>query len=288
MLFLTIDEFESKDKIYINKSTYSPAIKAHSHKFLEIVYVYNGSGGHVINGVTHNASKGSLFFLNYNVEHCFTGASDDFAFLNCVFLPSVIDENLSDIDDAQALFHCPLFDIFPLNTIDFTNSINFQNMQYGFENILFTMNDEYVEKKAGYQTILQNYLTVLLTMIFRMASGIYGERIYNKNKSIVNKAREYIDSHYQSPLTLNGIAERSYLSPSQFSVIFKSVMGYSLFDYIHRVRVTEACAQLLKTDKNIKDIMSDVGYSDAKYFYRVFKQYTTKTPGEYRKNGMKQ
>ena len=284
VLFLTIDEFESKDKIYINKSVYSPAIKAHSHKFLEIVYIYAGSGKHVIGGTEYSASRGSLFFLNYNVEHYFTAPSKDFSLLNCVFLPSVVDEHMNELEDARELMNHPQFEIFCKNSIDFSECLSFQNAQHDFENLLFSMHDEYVEKKAGYHSILQSYLIVLLTMIFRKASGSTGEQLYSRNMEVVKKVCKYIDDNYNTPLTLNEIADQAMLSPSYFSAVFRNIMGYSIFDYVHRIRIQEACSQLKQSDKTIESIMLGVGYNDPKYFYRIFKQYMSKTPGEYRKN----
>ncbi|MDR1692593.1 MAG: AraC family ligand binding domain-containing protein, partial [Oscillospiraceae bacterium] len=155
MLFLNIDEFESKDKIYVNKNVYSPLIKAHSHKFFEIIYIYNGTGKHVINGVSHDAARGSLFFLNYNVEHYFESASSSFSLLNCAFLPSAIDESLSYTENASDLLKLPMFEIYKKEKIDLSVSVNIHGLYKEFEDILFAMNDEYTEKNIGYQSILR-------------------------------------------------------------------------------------------------------------------------------------
>jgi len=282
VLFLTINEFESKDKIFISKSAYSSKIKIHAHKFFEIVYIYKGSGKHIINGERYDAAHGSLFFLDYNVNHYFIPSSDDFSLLNCVFLTSAIDENLFCVEDIYGLLDLPFFDIYNKEDISYQNCLVLYD-QYGIEQILFSMYDEYAEKKKGYHVILQQYLIILLNKIFRNAGSREGELLYDKNKAIIYTALNYIDDHFNRPLSLNEIAKYSMLSPSYFSTLFKNIMGYNLFNYVKRLRINEACNQLKQTHKNIENIMFDVGYNDFKYFYKIFKLHTGTTPGQYRK-----
>ena len=40
---------------------------------------------------------------------------------------------------------------------------------------------------------------------------------------------------------------------------------------------------LIDTDLSIKDIASEVGYSNSYYFIKIFKEHRGMTPGEYRK-----
>lgn len=283
MIFLNIDEFESKDKIYLNKAVYNPIIKIHKHNFLEIVYICDGVAEHVVNGICHPAKRGSLFFLNFNIEHIFIHTSSNFTILNLVFLPSVIDEKLECSEDLGELFNLGIFTVFPKENIDYKDCILLRDCMGKIESLLYMMNEEYLNKKLGYHAVLQHSLIALLTNIFRMASGKAEESQNSRNKKLINEIIVYISQNLQRSLSLNEIAACCNLSPSYFSAVFKSVMGYSLFEYIHRVRVSEACRQLSETNKGISDIMSDVGYCDAKYFYKIFRQYTNKTPGEYRR-----
>jgi AraC-like DNA-binding protein len=41
---------------------------------------------------------------------------------------------------------------------------------------------------------------------------------------------------------------------------------------------------LLTTDMSVTDIAMDLSTDSIPYFYRLFKQYTGSTPGEYRSN----
>lgn len=54
-------------------------------------------------------------------------------------------------------------------------------------------------------------------------------------------------------------------------------------DYLKKIRVENAKNLLLNTDQTVEDISYAVGYSDIKYFSRLFKKLTGLTPTEFRK-----
>ena len=50
-----------------------------------------------------------------------------------------------------------------------------------------------------------------------------------------------------------------------------------------KLRVEKAKELFLSTDKKLYEIAEMVGYSDAKYFSRLFQSITNMTPAEYRR-----
>ncbi|MGO4183667.1 helix-turn-helix domain-containing protein, partial [Paenibacillus sp. TAF43_2] len=60
--------------------------------------------------------------------------------------------------------------------------------------------------------------------------------------------------------------------------------GYSLTDYLVRMRIAKARIELEKTNNRISDIAINVGYSNFSHFSKLFKKTTGLTPQEYRKN----
>ena len=59
-------------------------------------------------------------------------------------------------------------------------------------------------------------------------------------------------------------------------------------EYVTRVRINEACRLLANTDKKITEIAAIVGYTDADFFYRVFKNRTGHTPMQLRRAVLKE
>ena len=95
--------------------------------------------------------------------------------------------------------------------------------------------------------------------------------------------KEYIDSHYREPLTLETIGSALHLSPWYLSHLFKEMTGYSPFQYLARRRIGEAQTLLISTDASITDIAFQVGYETQSYFNAQFTKHVGMPPKQFRK-----
>ena len=59
--------------------------------------------------------------------------------------------------------------------------------------------------------------------------------------------------------------------------------GKNFSDYLKEIRIENAKNMLLNTEQQVEDISFAVGYSDIKYFSRLFKKLTGVTPTEFRR-----
>lgn len=104
-------------------------------------------------------------------------------------------------------------------------------------------------------------------------------------KSIVAKARDYIDMNYMNDeLSLLVVAEAVGLSPSYLSTQFKKKYGQNLSEYIAAARIAHARELLCCTSKMIYEVAYDVGFRDYRYFSQIFKKYTGQTPRQFQTN----
>lgn len=92
----------------------------------------------------------------------------------------------------------------------------------------------------------------------------------------------YIDTHYADPITLRSLAQEFNFSYSYLSSFFHSHHQEGFNDYLNKVRIHEAC-RLLQAGEPVAVVCGEVGYGDQSYFTKVFKKYTGRTPGEYRR-----
>ena len=99
---------------------------------------------------------------------------------------------------------------------------------------------------------------------------------------VVVKAKEYIKSHYQRDISLDDVSKEVNISPYYFSKLFKEKAGENFIEYVTRIRMDKAKELLNSTDKSMKEICSEVGYSDSNYFSRSFKKNVGVTPTEYK------
>ncbi|MBD5526188.1 MAG: response regulator [Lachnospiraceae bacterium] len=107
----------------------------------------------------------------------------------------------------------------------------------------------------------------------------------NKEKptaSLVEQAKMYIDAHYSKEISLDEVSREVNISPYYFSKLFKEETGGNFIDYVTTIRMEKAKELLSTTDKSMKEICSEVGYSDPNYFSRSFKKNVGITPTEYK------
>jgi two-component system response regulator YesN len=73
------------------------------------------------------------------------------------------------------------------------------------------------------------------------------------------------------------------LCASYFSNLFKKETGDNFTDYLTNLRIAKAKEFLQQTDMNVAEISFRVGYSDARYFSKLFSKVVGIKPTEYRK-----
>lgn len=99
----------------------------------------------------------------------------------------------------------------------------------------------------------------------------------------VKRAQGLIREFYQSGITLDEIAAKMKVTPEYLSTRFHRETGVTFSNYIKNYRLTKAKELLIGTDLKLYEIADQVGYADAKYFSRVFRETTGQLPADYRK-----
>ncbi|OME75819.1 hypothetical protein BK120_30545 [Paenibacillus sp. FSL A5-0031] len=98
----------------------------------------------------------------------------------------------------------------------------------------------------------------------------------------VQKAVQYIKENYSTKLQRNFLAHLTGYHPHYLSKQFNKEMGQSISDFILQLRVDKAKELLSITSSHINEIAAIVGYQDALYFSRKFKQATGMHPSNFR------
>ncbi|WP_404405102.1 helix-turn-helix domain-containing protein [Jeotgalibacillus malaysiensis] len=95
-------------------------------------------------------------------------------------------------------------------------------------------------------------------------------------------AKEWIQSNLAESITIKQIAAYIHMNPTYFCELFKSETGVTVLDYITKERMQLAKELLKTTDLKIYEVAEEAGYTDTKYFSRLFKQHIGKLPSAYR------
>lgn len=117
----------------------------------------------------------------------------------------------------------------------------------------------------------------------RLFIAQYVEKQKDVEAKPIRMAKQYIMEHYNKAINLESVSNYVGLNPAYFSSVFKKATNQNFNDYVTEVRMENAKLLLSHTGRDVSDIAEDVGYSDIKYFSKLFKKNTGLTPSEFRK-----
>ncbi|MFD1125503.1 helix-turn-helix domain-containing protein [Lentilactobacillus raoultii] len=101
-------------------------------------------------------------------------------------------------------------------------------------------------------------------------------------EGIVNKIKEWVRTTVNTDLKVADIAVHFKMNKDYMARLFKRVTGMTIKAYINQSKINLARYLLLTTDLSVRQIAEKCFFSDYKYFFRIFKSYTSLTPLKYR------
>ncbi len=145
----------------------------------------------------------------------------------------------------------------------------------------FGLSDLYIQKAellSSYEGLSKLSMQMTMDYAQRVAALHCGD----SNRKIIRNARQYILSHIHERITTEQLAKALGRNRTYLCACFKEETGLSVNDYITRIKMDEAKRLLRVTNKPLRSIAEQLGYSTQSYFQNVFKKATGKTPLEYR------
>jgi AraC-like DNA-binding protein len=135
-------------------------------------------------------------------------------------------------------------------------------------------------------------MDTLVIELFSEAAGIISNRSADEDIPVVSKAnrlttieraKEYMHTHFSNDISLQEVAEHSFTSPFHFSRLFKKITSFSPHQYLQQVRMKHAEMLLKNSNLPVADIAYSSGFSSTAYFATAFKQQYKLNPLQYRK-----
>ncbi|MNR27937.1 HTH-type transcriptional regulator YesS [compost metagenome] len=120
----------------------------------------------------------------------------------------------------------------------------------------------------------------------RLAAEYACQHVGQQEKSvglIIHKASKLIQERYQTGISLDELASHFNITPEYLSSLFQKELGMSFTAYLKDIRMKKAKELLMNTSLKSYEVAEQVGYPDAKYFSKVFKDAIGLTPGEFQK-----
>lgn len=131
-------------------------------------------------------------------------------------------------------------------------------------------------------TSRQEKMDYIITKYYDLLTSVSQQKSAH-TEAIAAYAFRYIGEHYCEPdFNLSGLSYAMHVSLSHLSTVFKQTTGNNLISYVTELRLEKARELLSDMQYSISEVAALSGYSDAKYFAKLFKKKMGSTPSEYR------
>jgi len=259
--------------LFVNRSVESFGLHEHSHDFLEISYVSEGNGSHMINDAALPVAQGDIFQVPVGTSHVFRPASasgkQPLIVYNCIFAVHAFMEITRSFPGGEVL----------LPLLSGNQFLHYKDTTGEFRRLFQQLHHEFISSRSGRVAALHAGVFQLLLFLHRLnAPADRDVQDSARLESVLNE----LHRSFQRKLTVMEMAAKMNLSERQFNRIFKKNTGINMSEYLQNVRI-QAAGQLLRTtDRKVSDIALSVGYQDLSYFHAIFRQKAGCTPRQYR------
>lgn len=239
----------------------------HVHESCEIFYFISGNAEYLVEGARYPLESGSVLIMRPSESHrakILGGGKYERYAVN--FSVSVIDNIDPEHRLLKAFFDRPL-----------GRGNMFLPTEFGDEDVrkIFA---EMCRKSKRYETQL-NIKTHLFWLLDRINRAWLkrGRSDYALPQNISERIVLYVNYHLFEELSVPMLAKYFFLSPSQFSRIFKKATGAAPWEYITIKRLT-AAREKIRGGEAVQYAAESCGFGDYSSFYRAYVKYFGRSP----------
>jgi len=276
--------FELKNIAYLrfsNDSEYNDIVSPYSR----IYYVTKGKGHVLIGHQTIQLEAGNLYLIP-SLEHCSYFFQQNLEHIYIHFKASTENgmsiynlisfQHRTEASELNKMLFYRLLEINPGLELPHHDPNIYQTKPWMDKKPVYNFPGHQLESEAIIQQLISGFIS--------------GYSPINMNLNLKYKLQEiltFIHSNLQNDIRITQLAEISCLSKDHFTRIFKQIFGISPVEFIIRKRIEKSQYLLLTTNWTIARIIEETNFKNPPYFSRMFKKYTSLTPGEYRRKGYK-
>lgn len=236
-----------------NKQTRFGMVPLHRHNYIEMNYVYSGTGE---NDILLNCLMGQNYFKASFIERLAASGA----------VPRFLSNALNERNDHDhyLLFHT--------------------ERSYIFRDLFECVFCEYLDPTTCTAGAVENYMSLIFIELARCYQGNQEHEYHKSNKNYLTEVLQYMDDHCID-CTLESTAAHFGFHPNYLSRMVKEGTGSAFKDLVSDGRLSRAAFLLLTTEAPISQIANQCGYSNQNFFYKKFQVRYGCTPAVYRATG---
>jgi len=237
----------------------------HTHDYVEIVYMCQGSTTHIVNGKKVELLAGDLLMLGQNALQEILPAGEKDIAVNFIIRPEFFSATLSYLGDDETPLRKFIIDC--LCGENETGFLHFRvsdvlPVQNLVENLLWTLISDTPNKRGINQATMGLLFMQLLNHTDKLT-------VNDPEQETILSVLRYVEEHYRDG-SLTEIAAMLHYDPAWLSREIKRRTGKNYTDMVQDKRLSQALWLLKNTAKKVDDIAAAVGYENISYFHRLF------------------
>ena len=156
--------------------------------------------------------------------------------------------------------------------------------QYRLKLLLDIFTEELNTKDHIQSDMLLMLLKRLIIIVTKLATSKYvpDPKLRDQKLDVFRKFNILVETNFRTDHSVNYYAERLNKSPKTLSNIFALYNDKTPVQVIHERILVEAKRLLFYTDKSVKQITYELGFTDPAYFSNFFKKHTSQSPLQFR------
>ena len=249
----------------------------HSHNYVEVVYMCQGTTTHIANGKTIVLHPGELLFLGQGARQEILPAGEKDIAVNFIILPQFFDKALEMLGGEETPLRKFIVDSL---RGDNANCLYFQvadvlPIQNLMENLIWTLLGSPTPNR---RSVCQNTMGLVFMQLLN-----YTDRLVSQTaeEAAIVRVLRYIEENYRSG-SLTDIAGQLHYDLYWLSREIKRRTGKTYKELLQEKRLTQAAYFLKNTGLHVDEVGDAVGYSNLSYFHRIFAEKYGMSPKKYR------
>ncbi|HTZ34011.1 MAG TPA: AraC family transcriptional regulator [Methylomirabilota bacterium] len=98
----------------------------------------------------------------------------------------------------------------------------------------------------------------------------------------LRRVQDKVRTEFRHRLTMDSLALEAGVHPVHLSRVFRRCTGMGIGEFVHRLRVREACERMMDRQLSLADLSCELGFADQSHFARTFRNMTGYSPGAFR------
>ncbi len=250
--------------------------------YLRILYVLEGGVKARIDGKEVTLSVGGMIFSNRFTKIDYEELQEDTRIVGFYFKPEYFtDSLLNQLADERMVYRFLIESLKSEEAIGRYYVFEFQpTADTHFYSILLL-------KQVVKMAYKDNQLTraaFLLLMVEVSQAAEHSLRLSDSvlsSEILVSEMIDFMENHLKE-ITLEKLAQQFNFHPNYLSSLIKKETGKTFKEHLLELRLARAAYYLRSTNLSVQKISEEIGYQDRAFFFRIFKKYYEKTPGQYR------